>query len=462
MKWLSLLLVTVLLVGGQGALLADEDPKGGDEARASGKEVLPVGAEAPPVDASTWLNTEQGESPVPESLEGKLLLVEFWGTWCGPCVRSMPKIQALHETFADRGLIVVAITRETASEVRGFLKEKDYTMPVGCDPSQSCISKYQVSSWPTTYLVGGNSTILFAGSPYGAERAVEQALGLESSPATLLTQFLDACATRDADAKREHLERLALKAGPVFDLRSWAAGALDKVPAEAAKPRKLDGGKALHALVRKWTTDASERRTLAALEIAQHGPTDFDLEAWARALFGKRYPLRSKEVSKLLEGTRYRQLLDALLDRNPSASVVKKAGKHEGFAAWCDKHAGERRTFARKAVMGSTYWLSGKRPPEGMDHRAFSRDLGVSGWSERTDPETGQKSIAGISIGGEMIMKEQMPGYIHRQLCRSIVMDAVASGHKVKTDAVRKKARKEEAKILDALYRKYGKPRDPE
>ncbi len=73
-------------------------------------------------------------------------MVEFWGTWCGPCVRSMPKVQKLWDRYRERGLLVVAMTREAAGEVRDFLKEHEYSMPVGCDPSQSCISEFEIQA----------------------------------------------------------------------------------------------------------------------------------------------------------------------------------------------------------------------------------------------------------------------------------------------------------------------------
>ena len=188
MRRLAFLLVVCCFAVAVPVVHAEDDPK--DEARK--KEVLAVGTDAPDVTATTWLNSDEGESPIPADMEKKLLLVEFWGTWCGPCVRSMPKIQALWERYRHMGLIVVAVTREGASDVRSWLKEREYTMPVACDPSEDCISKWKVSRWPTTYLVGANGKILYAGAPYSVEAAIEKALGLPTSPSSLLTHYLDA------------------------------------------------------------------------------------------------------------------------------------------------------------------------------------------------------------------------------------------------------------------------------
>jgi len=88
------LLALLILVGASPTLAEDE----------AGSRPA-VGDEAPPITATTWLNTEEGANPT-EDADEKVILVELWGTWCGPCVRSMPKLQALWERLQDRGLLV--------------------------------------------------------------------------------------------------------------------------------------------------------------------------------------------------------------------------------------------------------------------------------------------------------------------------------------------------------------------
>lgn len=416
-------------------------------------ERLPVGADAPEITATTWLNTEGGESPILPDLQGKAVLLEFWGTWCGPCVRSMPKIQALHERYGQRGLIVAAITRENADEVLGFIEKKAYTFPVGCDPEQACIGKYAVTGWPTTYLVGANGTILYAGTPYGVEPAVEKALGLESSPATLLSTYMAACAGDDEEARRKALERLLAKATDAFDLASWAEGALCAAPDESVKGKKLKGRKELTALAKSWKAEPDERQIAALTALALGAPADFDLRAWAQASLAKAFPLKTKEVEELLAGKRYAALLDAMIDRNASGGVIKKAGKHDGFRRWAAKGFQEKRTFARKAIMGLAYWMSGKKPPDGFDDEAFSRDISINGIIMRE-----RKYILGIVIGGDKVMKEAAEGYALRQLQRWALMDAVGRGKSEKIKALPGKAKKERDKILAQLHRMYGKP----
>ena len=72
-------------------------------------------------------------------LRGKVVLLNFWATWCEPCLEEMPAMERLARTFRERGLAVLALSvdREGASVVRPFLKRHDLTFLVGLDPQQA-------------------------------------------------------------------------------------------------------------------------------------------------------------------------------------------------------------------------------------------------------------------------------------------------------------------------------------
>lgn len=88
-------------------------------------------------------------------LKGKVVLINFWATWCIPCKTEMPAIDALYQRHRDRGLEVVAVNLDVLSTagVEAFVKEVGVTFRVVLDPSWSTAHAYRVVGIPTTYLI---------------------------------------------------------------------------------------------------------------------------------------------------------------------------------------------------------------------------------------------------------------------------------------------------------------------
>ena len=173
---------------------------------------------------------------------------------------------------------------------------------------------------------------------------------------------------------------------------------------------------------------------------------------WARAWYVKAFPFKSGELKELLAAQRYDEILDMFFLREPSASLFKQAAKDDDLVTWCDKKQKDAFVFARKGIMGLTYWMSDEGPPEGFDSEAFSHDLSISGVAMDND----RKRITGIMIGGETVMKDVMPAWIDRQLGRGFLMDAISAGKPLNAKKLEKKIEDEKERILKALRRKYG------
>jgi thiol-disulfide isomerase/thioredoxin len=152
-------------------------------------------------------------------------MLEFWGTWCGPCVQAMPHVQELHERYEERGLRVLAISYEDPEVMQPFLTQHAYTMTVGSDPTKKVVSAYGVKSWPTTYLIDPQGKIAFAGAPYDVEPAIEKALGLEANPGSLLTAVMGALQSSNKTGLQDTLARVIEKEIADFDLGAWARSA---------------------------------------------------------------------------------------------------------------------------------------------------------------------------------------------------------------------------------------------
>ena len=89
------------------------------------------------------------------SLQGKVLLLNFWASWCPECRPEMPMFERLHREFSAQGLAVVGINaREGTSSIREYAKELGLTFPLILDPSGKINSAYGVIGLPTTFLIG--------------------------------------------------------------------------------------------------------------------------------------------------------------------------------------------------------------------------------------------------------------------------------------------------------------------
>jgi thiol-disulfide isomerase/thioredoxin len=91
---------------------------------------------------------------------GKVVLLNFWATWCGPCRDEMPLFEQAMTDHAERGLVVLAVNvRERPGTVRPFVERLALTYPIALDEAGRIARRYRVRSYPTTYFVGRDGTI---------------------------------------------------------------------------------------------------------------------------------------------------------------------------------------------------------------------------------------------------------------------------------------------------------------
>jgi peroxiredoxin len=96
-------------------------------------------------------------------LRGNIVLLNFWATWCEPCLEEMPALEHLARAYQTRGLVVLALSvdREGASVVRPFLKRHGVTFPIGLDAQQTVARLYRIWALPSTLILGRNGVPLF-------------------------------------------------------------------------------------------------------------------------------------------------------------------------------------------------------------------------------------------------------------------------------------------------------------
>ncbi len=93
-------------------------------------------------------------------LRGKPVILNFWATWCRPCVTEMPYLQEIHEEYSDEGLMLLAIDiDENPSQVEEFLQNNNLSLPVLLDIGGVVAQKYGIQYIPTTYFIDGDGVI---------------------------------------------------------------------------------------------------------------------------------------------------------------------------------------------------------------------------------------------------------------------------------------------------------------
>ncbi|MCK5906429.1 MAG: TlpA family protein disulfide reductase [Flavobacteriales bacterium] len=89
---------------------------------------------------------------------GKVILLNYWATWCPPCVAEMPSLQHLYNDYQDK-MVFIFLTNDDKPKVDAFMKKRDFTLPIYFQESKAP-AKLFTSSLPTTFLIDQNGKIL--------------------------------------------------------------------------------------------------------------------------------------------------------------------------------------------------------------------------------------------------------------------------------------------------------------
>ena len=132
---------------------------------------LPTGTRAPALSTSTI--NGHGKLDMAR-LRGKVVLVDFWATWCGPCQMATPTLQALHKTYAKRGLVVLGMNvdqPDTQAAVKPFLSHFRMTYPVAVLSPANVKSAmaYHVEGIPSQYLIDKHGVVRWSQSGYAPD-----------------------------------------------------------------------------------------------------------------------------------------------------------------------------------------------------------------------------------------------------------------------------------------------------
>ncbi len=130
-------------------------------------DVIKVGDHAP-----SFTGTDSDGKPVSlDSLKRKVVLVDFFATWCGPCMEEMPHIQSeVWDNYKSAGLVVIGIGREhQIPEMAQFKQDKQLGFTILADPQREIYSKYATMYIPRCYLIDKEGIVRFASVGYDTD-----------------------------------------------------------------------------------------------------------------------------------------------------------------------------------------------------------------------------------------------------------------------------------------------------
>ncbi len=116
----------------------------------------------PPVDISAELLTLGGKKVSLSDDKGKVLFLNFWATWCGPCRAEMPAMAALYNLLKKDGLSMVAVTEEPKELVTRYLERHPYPFEIMIDPRGELTRRLHVIGLPTTFVLDKKRRVIYS------------------------------------------------------------------------------------------------------------------------------------------------------------------------------------------------------------------------------------------------------------------------------------------------------------
>lgn len=141
---------------------------------AAGKNL--TGKAAPEIHLKEILNARTKNTSMSD-LKDRVIILEFWATWCPPCRSSIPHLNDIYRKYKGEGLVVIAVTAENESTIKSFMRDTRMSFPIGLDDNGKTNQAYGIRSIPTAYLIGKDGKVIWQGHTMSLkEEDIEAAL----------------------------------------------------------------------------------------------------------------------------------------------------------------------------------------------------------------------------------------------------------------------------------------------
>ncbi len=93
---------------------------------------------------------------------GQWVFLNFWATWCPPCLQEMPDMETFYKKFKEKNMVMLAVSQDKGNpaNIASFIKEKGYTFDVFLDPQGSAASMFNVNSIPSTFIINPKGEVV--------------------------------------------------------------------------------------------------------------------------------------------------------------------------------------------------------------------------------------------------------------------------------------------------------------
>ncbi|MFO0960436.1 MAG: TlpA disulfide reductase family protein [Isosphaeraceae bacterium] len=133
--------------------------------KAAIKPMPEKGSIPPEIAAKDWINADRPQTLA--ALKGKVVVIDFWATWCGPCVAGIPLLNALHDEYGPKGLVIVSLTDQSKTGIENFRKGTPMKYILGTGSESA--AEYGVTTIPHVFLVGRDGKLAWHGNPNDQE-----------------------------------------------------------------------------------------------------------------------------------------------------------------------------------------------------------------------------------------------------------------------------------------------------